>query len=103
MTAMPELGIGSEMDVIAAVVIGGTSFSGGQGDLWGTMLGAVFMALVKNVILKMGISPWVQPIVIGGIIVITVIFDVSQKKLAEKLATKAKLRKLALEGGQAAA
>jgi ribose/xylose/arabinose/galactoside ABC-type transport system permease subunit len=51
----------------------------------------------------MGISPWVQPIVIGGIIVITVIFDVSQKKLAEKLATKAKLRKLALEGGQAAA
>jgi len=103
MTAMHELGIGSEMDVIAAVVLGGTSFSGGFGDIWGTMLGAFFMALIKNVILKMGISPWVQPIVIGGIIVITVIVDVSQKKLADKLATKAKLRKLTAESGQAAA
>lgn len=96
MTAMPELGIGSEMDVIASVVIGGTAFSGGSGDIWGTMIGAVFLALIKNGILKIGISPWVQPIVIGGIIVVTVIVDVWQKKLSEKLATKAKLRKLDL-------
>jgi len=96
MTAMPELGIGSEMDVIASVVIGGTAFSGGSGDIWGTMLGAIFLALIKNGILKLGISPWVQPIVIGGIIVVTVIIDVWQKKLSEKLATRAKLRRLAL-------
>ncbi len=103
MTAMPELGLGSEMDVMASVVLGGTSFTGGSGDIWGTMLGSLFLALIKNVILKLGISPWVQPIIIGGIIVVTVIIDVSQKKLADKLATKAKLRRLAAETGQAAA
>ncbi len=94
MTAMPELGLGTEMDVIASVVIGGTSFSGGSGDIWGTMLGSIFLALIKNGILKLGMSPWIQPIVIGGIIVVTVIIDVWQKKIAERLATRAKLRRL---------
>ena len=103
MTAMPELGLGSEMDVMASVVLGGTSFTGGSGDIWGTMLGALFLALIKNVILKLGISPWIQPIIIGSIIVVTVMIDVSQRKLAEKLATKMKLRRLAAESGQAAA
>jgi len=97
MTAMPELGIGSEMDVIASVVLGGTAFSGGIGDVWGTMLGALFLALIKNGILKIGISPWIQPIAIGGIIVVTVIVDVWQKRLSERLAAKAKLRKLESE------
>lgn len=94
MTAMPELGLGSEMDVIASVVIGGTSFSGGYGDIWGTMMGAVFLALIKNGILKLGISPWVQPIVIGGLIVVTVIIDVWQKKLGEAIRTRARLQKI---------
>jgi len=103
MTAMPELGIGSEMDVIASVVIGGTAFSGGTGDVWGTMLGALFLALIKNGILKTGISPWVQPIAIGGIIVVTVIVDVWQKRASDKRAAKAKLRRLEAEAAAAAA
>lgn len=94
MTAMPELGIGSEMDVIASVVIGGTTFSGGTGDVWGTMLGSLFLTLIKNGILKTGVSPWIQPIAIGGIIVVTVIVDVWQKRLSDRLAAKAKLRGL---------
>ncbi|GAB1482589.1 ribose ABC transporter permease [Treponema sp.] len=94
MTAMPELGLGTEMDVIASVVIGGTAFTGGSGDIIGTMLGSVFLALIKNGILKLGMSPWIQPIVIGGIIVVTVIIDVWQKTIAENIATKAKLRRL---------
>jgi ribose/xylose/arabinose/galactoside ABC-type transport system permease subunit len=94
MTAMPELGLGTEMDVIASVVIGGTSFNGGLGDIWGTMLGSVFLALIKNGILKLGMSPWIQPIVIGGVIIVTVIIDVTQKHIAENLATKAKLKRL---------
>ena len=94
MTAMPELGLGTEMDVIASVVIGGTSFNGGMGDIWGTMLGSVFLALIKNGILKLGMSPWIQPIVIGGVIIVTVIIDVTQKHIAENLATKAKLKRL---------
>ena len=84
MTAMPEFGIGSEMDVIASVVIGGTPFTGGVGDIWGTVIGTLFLALIKNGILKLGLSPYIQPIVIGGIIVVTVIMDVWYKGFAEK-------------------
>ncbi len=103
MTAMPELGLGSEMDVIASVVIGGTPFTGGVGDIWGTMLGSLFLALIKSGILKLGISPWIQPIVIGGIIVVVVIVDVWQKKISEKLRTKSKLRKIEASSGSSAA
>ena len=88
MTAMPEFGIGSEMDVIASVVIGGTPFTGGIGDIWGTVIGTLFLALIKNGILKLGLSPYIQPIVIGGIIVVTVVLDVWYKGLAEKRVAK---------------
>ena len=92
MTAMPEFGIGSEMDVIASVVIGGTPFTGGVGDVWGTVIGTLFLALIKNGILKLGLSPYIQPIVIGGIIVVVVIVDVWYKGFAERLARRKALR-----------
>lgn len=102
MTAMPEFGIGSEMDVIASVVIGGTPFTGGVGDIWGTVIGTLFLALIKNGILKLGLSPYIQPIVIGGIIVVVVVVDVWYKSFAEKKATQAARRK-AMEGKEAGA
>lgn len=95
MTAMPELGIGNEMDVIASVVIGGTAFSGGVGDIPGTVIGVLFLALLKNGILKLGISPFVQPIVIGGIIVVAVIVDTWYRRLAERMITQAAMRRRA--------
>ncbi len=95
MTAMPELGIGNEMDVIASVVIGGTAFSGGVGDIPGTVLGVLFLALIKNGILKLGISPFVQPIVIGGLIVVAVIVDTWYRQLAERMISQAALRRRA--------
>lgn len=100
MTAMPEFGIGSEMDVIAAVVIGGTPFTGGVGDIWGTVIGTVFLALIKNGILKLGISPYVQPIAIGLIIIIVVMLDVWYKNFATKLSHKAAQRRIALENAE---
>lgn len=96
MTAMPEFGIGSEMDVIASVVIGGTPFTGGVGDIWGTVIGTLFLALIKNGILKLGLSPYIQPIVIGGIIVVTVVADVWYKGYAEKRSAKVARQKLML-------
>jgi ribose/xylose/arabinose/galactoside ABC-type transport system permease subunit len=96
MTAMPDFGIGSEMDVIASVVIGGTPFTGGVGDVWGTVIGTLFLALIKNGILKLGLSPYIQPIVIGGIIVVTVVADVWYKGFAEGRATRAARQKQAL-------
>jgi ribose/xylose/arabinose/galactoside ABC-type transport system permease subunit len=101
MTAMPDFGIGSEMDVIASVVIGGTPFTGGVGDIWGTVLGTLFLALIKNGILKLGISPYVQPIAIGGIIVAVVVVDVWYKAFAEGLARKSSRR--AKEAGESPA
>ena len=95
MTAMPELGIGQEMDVIASVVIGGTAFSGGVGDIPGTVLGVLFLALIKNGILKLGISPFVQPIVIGGLIIVAVIVDTWYRRLAERMISQAALRRRA--------
>ena len=102
MTAMPEFGIGSELDVIASVVIGGTPFTGGVGDIWGTIIGTLFIALIKNGILKLGLSPYIQPIVIGGIIIVTVVLDVWYKAFAEKKATQAARRK-AMQSKEAAA
>nr|WP_275983121.1 ABC transporter permease [Propionivibrio soli] len=102
MTAMPEFGIGSEMDVIASVVIGGTPFTGGIGDIWGTVIGTLFLALVKNGILKLGLSPYIQPIVIGGIIIVVVVVDVWYKAFAEKKAAQAARRK-AMQGKEAGA
>ncbi len=93
MTAMPEFGIGSEMDVIASVIIGGTPFTGGVGDIWGTVIGTLFLALIKNGILKLGLSPYIQPIVIGGIIVVVVVLDVWYKDFAEKRAARSARQK----------
>ena len=101
MTAMPDFGIGSEMDVIAAVVIGGTPFTGGVGDIWGTVIGTLFLALVKNGILKLGMSPYIQPIVIGGIIVLVVVVDVWYKTLAEAVAARRGRRQRAGSGEEA--
>jgi ribose transport system permease protein len=98
MTAMPEFGIGSEMDVIASVVIGGTPFTGGIGDIWGTVIGTLFLALIKNGILKLGLSPYIQPIVIGGIIVVVVVVDVWYKGFAEKMAAKVRRQNQAAVG-----
>jgi ribose transport system permease protein len=103
MTAMPELGIGQEMDVIASVVIGGTAFSGGVGDIPGTVLGVLFLALIKNGILKLGISPFVQPIVIGGLIIIAVIVDTWYRRLAERMISQAALRRRAAANAAAKA
>jgi ribose transport system permease protein len=75
MTATPTMGSGMELDVIAAVVVGGTAFSGGRGDVLGTVIGALFMAVIQNGIYKFHISAAYQSIIMGTIIVIAVMFD----------------------------
>ena len=61
--------------------------------IWGTIIGTLFIALIKNGILKLGLSPYIQPIVIGGIIIVTVVVDVWYKSYADKKATQAARRK----------
>ena len=71
----PTVAIGTELDVIAAVVIGGGSLSGGVGTILGSMIGATIMAVLRNGSQQMSWPNYIQEIIIGAIIVIAVAVD----------------------------
>ena len=71
----PTVAVGLELDVIAAVVIGGGSLSGGEGSILGTLVGALIMTVIRSGCSQMGLPNWVQEIVTGGIIVAAVALD----------------------------
>jgi ribose/xylose/arabinose/galactoside ABC-type transport system permease subunit len=73
--ATSEMGTGLEFDVIAAVVVGGCAFSGGRGDVFGSVIGALFMAVLTNGLYKYDISNAYQIIIKGAVIIIMVLFD----------------------------
>lgn len=71
----PTVAVGVELDVIAAVVIGGGSLNGGEGSVPGAMIGALIMSLLRNGCQQMGWPNYVQEIIIGAIIVVAVAAD----------------------------
>lgn len=71
----PTTAEGYELRVIAAVVIGGASLSGGEGSIRGTLIGALIMVVVDNGCTKLGLDNWVQEVVTGAIIVVAVALD----------------------------
>ena len=71
----PTVAAGTELDVIAAVVIGGGSLNGGEGSIFGSMIGALIMAFLRNGVQQMGWHNYVQEIIIGAIIVVAVAVD----------------------------
>ena len=71
----PTVAIGTELDVIAAVVIGGGSLNGGVGTILGSMIGAMIMAVLRNGSQQMGWPNYIQEIIIGAIIVVAVALD----------------------------
>mgnify|MGYP001589761113 CR=1 FL=1 len=71
----PTVAVGTELDIIAAVVIGGGSLNGGQGTILGSMIGALIMAFLRNGCQQMGWANYVQEIIIGSIIVLAVALD----------------------------
>lgn len=71
----PTVAAGSELDIIAAVVIGGGSLSGGEGSILGSMIGALIMAFLRNGCQQVGWPNYIQEIIIGAIIVIAVAVD----------------------------
>lgn len=81
----PTTAGGLELNIIAAVVIGGASLAGGQGTVTGTLVGALIMSVVANGCTKMGLANWVQEIVTGGIIVAAVLVDSLRRRPAERL------------------
>jgi ribose transport system permease protein len=73
--ADPKVGIGYELDSIAAVVIGGTSLSGGRGSILGTVLGCLIIGALNNGLVLLGVSPDWQLVIKGGVILIAVAID----------------------------
>jgi ribose transport system permease protein len=71
----PTVAIGLELDVIAAVVIGGGSLGGGEGAILGTLVGALIMTVIASGCTQMGLPNWVQEIITGMIIVAAVALD----------------------------
>ena len=86
--ASPILGVGFELNAIAAVVIGGTSMSGGKGSMIGTFFGACIMGVLNNGLLLMGMSDFARQIVTGCVIVVAVILDTYRNRLSLALARK---------------
>ncbi|MCU0645615.1 MAG: ABC transporter permease, partial [bacterium] len=79
-TGQPTSGLGYELDVIAACVIGGASLSGGSGTIWGAILGALLIGVLRNGSNLLDISAFWQQVAIGTIIVIAVFVDQRQKR-----------------------
>ena len=79
-SAQPIAGMMYELDAIAATVIGGTSLLGGEGSLGGTLIGALIMGVLRNGLNLLGVSSFLQQIVIGVVIVVAVLVDTTLKR-----------------------
>jgi ribose/xylose/arabinose/galactoside ABC-type transport system permease subunit len=72
---VPNAGVGYELDVIAAVVVGGTALVGGRGGVIGTLIGAVFIGVLNNALNIANVDPYIQRIVVGVVILGAVLAD----------------------------
>lgn len=80
--AQPTAGQSYEMEAIAAAVIGGVSMSGGSGSVFGTLIGAVTVAVIRNGLVLLGVQSYFTQIVVGAIIVVAVSIDFIRKRIA---------------------
>lgn len=83
--AQPTAGSGFELDAIAAVILGGTSLSGGQGFVLPTVVGAVILGVLDNILVLMNVNPFVSDIVKGGVILAAVLIDRKFKSISKKI------------------
>jgi ribose transport system permease protein len=79
-SVQPSSGLGYELDTIAAVVIGGASLSGGIGSIGGTAIGVLIIGVLRNGLNLLGVSPFIQQIVIGVVIALAVAADTWRRR-----------------------
>jgi ribose transport system permease protein len=82
--ASPILGIGFELNAIAAVIIGGTSLNGGRGSIFGTLLGACIIGVLANGLILIGVGDFVRQIITGVVIILAVVVDAYRMRLTRK-------------------
>lgn len=80
----PIAGIGFELNAIAAVIIGGTSLSGGRGSIIGTLLGAFIIGVLANGLILIGLNDFMRQMITGIVIIIAVVLDYYRAKYASK-------------------
>ena len=71
----PTVAVGLELDIIAAVIIGGASLNGGSGTILGSIVGALIMSVLRNGSQQMGWHNYFQEIIIGLVIIVAVFLD----------------------------
>jgi ribose/xylose/arabinose/galactoside ABC-type transport system permease subunit len=80
--AVPDAGLGYELDVIAAVVVGGTALTGGRGSVLGTLIGATAIAILNNALNLANVDPYLQRIAVGVVILTAVLGDRLRHRLS---------------------
>src|SRR5690606_2863811 len=75
----PNIGVGLELDAIAAVVIGGASLSGGKGSIVNTLLGVFILGLIGNIMNLLDVTLYMQQLIKGMIIILAVLFQKTQQ------------------------
>lgn len=79
-SVQPSSGVSYELDAIAAVVIGGTSLSGGTGGVGGTIIGVLIIGILRNGLNLLSVSPFMQQVIIGAVIVLAVTAETYRKR-----------------------
>ncbi len=79
-SGQPNAGLSYELDVIAAVVVGGTSLFGGRGTIIGTFIGSMLIAVLRNGLNLLDVGSYVQQVVVGFVILLAVLIDQLRKK-----------------------
>jgi ribose/xylose/arabinose/galactoside ABC-type transport system permease subunit len=74
-SGQPNAGVSYELDVIAAVVVGGTSLSGGAGSIVGTFIGAMLIAVLRNGLNLLNVNSYIQQVIVGVVILLAVMLD----------------------------
>jgi ribose transport system permease protein len=82
--ASPILGIGFELNAIAAVIIGGTSLNGGRGSIFGTLLGACIIGVLANGLILIGVGDFVRQMITGIVIILAVVVDAYRMRFTRK-------------------
>jgi ribose transport system permease protein len=82
MSTYTGLGTGWELDAIAATVMGGTAFSGGEGGVIGTLIGAVILGVIRNILTLINANPFIQIIVIGLVVLLAVVIDKVRQRVS---------------------
>ena len=85
MCAQVSIGDGSELDAIAGAVLGGVRMSGGEGKVWGAVIGALVMVMINNGLNLLAVSPYIQTAVKGVVIYGAVCFDALQRSRLDKI------------------